>query len=239
MTTSYFDQHWHLTNHRTPKLTSFFTCSLFSPFSHLEMLDIYWPMHLFHFSLPAIQYPSPLHGHRWITRPGLAQLTERCWSSENTPLPSYSNGLCVRWLSLLLLWYTMEDRERSGREGGREGEARRWDRGGMMRRRELPLSLGENRNANSWDGVQTQELDNFEIQPSSLRTNCSPAFAAPLPANPTPPRSPSHFMPLSRQVGGSSETGWHGHRLPLPPKSLKGNWAFQPTPLICVTLPMS
>lgn len=149
---------------------------MLSPFSHLEMLDIYWPMHLFHFSLPAIQYPSPLHGHRWITRPGLAQLTEWCCSSENTPLPSYSNGLCVCWLSLLLLWYTMEDRERGGRQGGGGAKVRPgWD----DEKEELPLSLGENRNANSWDGVQTQELDNFKIQPSSLCTNCSSAFAAP------------------------------------------------------------
>lgn len=124
MTTSYFDQHWSC---KSQTLATCFTCSMLSPFSHLEMLDIYWPVHLFHFSLPAIQYPSPLHGHRWITRPGLAQLTEWCCSSENTPLPSYSNGLCVCWLSLLLLWYTMEDRERGGREGGRgrrEGETR-------------------------------------------------------------------------------------------------------------------
>lgn len=76
-----------------PYLPPRFTFSMLAAFSHFEMLDIYWPMYLFHFSLPAVQYPSPLHGHRWITRPGLAQLTEWCCSSENTPLPSYSNGL--------------------------------------------------------------------------------------------------------------------------------------------------
>lgn len=77
--------------------TDYHTCFLLyifnAAFSNFQMLDIYWPMYLFHFSLPAVQYPSPLHGHRWITRPSLAQLTEWCCSSENTPLPSYSNGL--------------------------------------------------------------------------------------------------------------------------------------------------
>lgn len=34
--------------------------------------DVHWPVFLLHLSLPVRQYPSPLHGHRWITRPGLA-----------------------------------------------------------------------------------------------------------------------------------------------------------------------
>lgn len=95
MSTSQFEQYLYPTHHRTTTLASCFTYSMLSAFSEFEMLDIYWPMYLFHFSLPAVQYPSPLHGHRWITRPGLAQLTEWCCSSENTPLPSYSNGLCA------------------------------------------------------------------------------------------------------------------------------------------------
>lgn len=51
-------------------------------------------MYLSYLSLPTPRYPSPLHGCRWITRPGLARLTERRGSSENTPLPSYSNAGC-------------------------------------------------------------------------------------------------------------------------------------------------
>lgn len=70
-----------------------FTSPMLAAFPAFERRDIYWPMYLFHFSLPVVQYPSPLHGHRWITRPCLAQLTEWPCSSENTPLPSYSNGL--------------------------------------------------------------------------------------------------------------------------------------------------
>lgn len=93
VSTSQYQQYWYLPHHSTTIVATCFTFSMLAAFSHFEMLDIYWPMYLFHFSLPAVQYPSPLHGHRWITRPGLAQLTEWCCSSENTPLPSYSNGL--------------------------------------------------------------------------------------------------------------------------------------------------
>lgn len=97
VSTSQFEQHLRLTHHTTTTLTPCFTYSVLSSFSEFEMCDIYWPVYRFHFSLPAVQYPSPLHGHRWITRPGLAQHTEWCCSSENTLLPSYSNGLCAGW----------------------------------------------------------------------------------------------------------------------------------------------
>lgn len=98
-------------------------------------------------ALPAVQYPSPLHGHRWITRPGLAQFTERCSSSENTPLPSYSNGLCVE-CPFGSLWYTIEGRERCGwRKGG--AEVLRWHWGGLMRRRRVAIVSRGNRDTNS------------------------------------------------------------------------------------------
>lgn len=151
---------------------------------------------------------------------------------EYTPAIIFKWTLC--WLSLRSRWYTMEDRERCGRKEG--GEVLRCDWGGLMRRRELPLSLGEagmptvRRSADT--GIRW-----FRNSTQPLHTNCSSPSAAPPPHPPPLSCSPSRFMPLSRQVGGSSETGWHGHRLPL--KSLKGNWAFQPTPLICVTLPTS
>ncbi len=104
---------------------------------------------LFHFSLPAVQYPSPLHGHRWITRPGLAQLTECCYSSENTPLPSYSNGLsagCPRRSP----WCTIEGKgERCRRkEGGRRGGAEVRLRWADETKRVAIVSRG-NRDANS------------------------------------------------------------------------------------------
>lgn len=41
----------------------------------------------------------------------------------------------------------------------------RWDWGGLMRRRELPLSLGK-QGCQQWGAEQTQELDHLEIQPS-------------------------------------------------------------------------
>lgn len=92
-------------------------------FPESEMLDIYWPVFLFHFSLPALQYPSPLHGHRWITRPGLAQLTESRRSSENTPLPSYSDGLSAGY-PLGSLSDTMGDWMRWGTGGAGVGGRR-------------------------------------------------------------------------------------------------------------------
>lgn len=99
-------------------------------------------------SLSGVQYPSPLHGYRWITRPGLAQLTEWC----RLPLrihPCYRIQMDFSWLSpntLDMEWApvpssTMED---SAGEGGWEG----WgETGGLMWRRELPLSPGETRMA--------------------------------------------------------------------------------------------
>lgn len=226
---SQYQHHWYLTHHSSLLLASCFTFSMLAAFSHFEMLDIYWPMYLSHFSLPALQYPSPLHGHRWITRPGLALLAEWCCSSENTPLPSYSNGLSAGCPPA----HTMADRE--GDMWEEEWERRKVlgrDRGGLMRRGELSLSLGET-------GMPTVSLSadrgirSFRNSTQPQCTNCSSSSSSSSPPSSFTP--PPCFMPLSRQVGRSSETG--AHRLPL--KSLKGNWAFQPTPLICATLPTS
>lgn len=97
MSTAQFDQYLILNISHITELPHLPLALRIQCFQHSQNLRclIYWPMYFFHFSLPAVQYPSPLHGHRWITRPGLAQLTEWCCSSENTPLPSYSNGLCA------------------------------------------------------------------------------------------------------------------------------------------------
>lgn len=133
------------------------------------------------------------------------------------------------WLSPCSQWHTIEDRERCERKEGEE--VLRWDWGGLMRRRELPLSLGETGMPTVRRTADTG-IRSFRNSAQPLHTNCSSSPpAAPLSC------SPSHFIPLSKQVGGSSETGWHGHRLPL--KSLKGNWAFQLTPLICGPLASS
>lgn len=145
MSASQHQQHWYHTHH-TALLASCFRFSMLAAFSHFEILDIYWPMYLSHFSLPAVQYPSPLHGHRWITRPGLAQLTECCCSSENTPLPSYSNGLSAG-CPPRSQWHTIEDGEEMWEEGGRGGaEVRlRW---ADEKERVAIVSRG-NRDANS------------------------------------------------------------------------------------------
>lgn len=209
-------------------LPPLFTYSMLSAFSQYEKLDLCWLAYLFLYSLPAVQYPSPLHGHRWITRPGLAQFTELCCSSENTPLPSYSNGLC--WPSLPSLWYTREDGERCRRkEGGwrysGEPEVGWWEE-------ESCYCLWGKQGCQGRNAVQTRELDNLEIQPSP-RTPIALLLLLP----PWLSHIPPCLMPSSEQAGRSSETGWHEQTLPL--KSLKGNWAFQPTPLICATLPTS
>lgn len=158
-------------------------------------------------------------------RPGTAhRVVLFLW--EYTPAIIFKWTFC--WLSSRSPWHTIEDRERCGRKEDRE--VLRWDCGGLMRRRELPLSLGGTGMPTVRHSADTG-IRSFRNSTQPLHTNCFSPSTAPT------SRCPSHLMPLSRQVGGSSETGWHGHRLPL--KSLKGNWVFQPTPLICVTLPTS
>lgn len=94
---------------------------------------------------------------------------------EYTPAIIFKWTLC--WLSLRSRWYTMEDREICGRKEG--GEVLRCDWGGLMRRRELPLSLGEagmptvRRSADT--GIRW-----FRNSTQPLHTNCSsPSAAAP------------------------------------------------------------
>lgn len=169
-------------------------------------------------------------------RPGTAhRVVLFLW--EYTPAIIFKWTFC--WLSPRSPRYTIGDRERCGRKGGGGGrwrEVLRWDWGGLMRRKELPLSLGETGMPTVRRSADTG-IRSFRNSTQPLAHQLLFSFCLPPPTPPPFPRSPPRFMPLSRQVGGSSETGWHGHRLPL--KSLKGNWAFQPTPLICVTLPTS
>lgn len=160
--------------------------------SHFEMLDIYWPMYLFYFSLPAVQYPSPLHGHRWITRPGLAQLTEWCCSSENTPLPSYSNGLSAGCPLARRGTQKKIGRDVGGKEGG---EVLRWDWSGLMRRRELLLSLGETGMPTVRCSADTG-IRSFRNSTQPLHTNCS-----------SPSADPPHF-PLPFLFYALIEAGW-------------------------------
>lgn len=113
---------------------------------------------------------------------------------EYTPAIIFKWTLC--WLSLRLRWYTMEDRERCGRKEG--GEVLRCDWGGLMRRRELPLSLGEagmptvRRSADT--GIRW-----FRNSTQPLHTNCSsPSAAAPPPT--------SFLLPISFYA--LIEAGW-------------------------------
>lgn len=94
---------------------------------------------------------------------------------EYTPAIIFKWTFC--WLSPRLPWHTIEDMERCGRTEG--GEVLRWDWGGLMRRRELPLSLGETLMPTVWRSADTG-IRSFRNSTQPLHTNCSSPSAAPL-----------------------------------------------------------
>lgn len=135
-------------------------------------------------------------------------------------LPSYWNGLSAgRPLT----------RHGTPQKRGKRWEVLRRDWGGLMRRKVTVVS-GGNRDANS-EMLGRQRIRSLRNSTQPSFTNCSSPPAAP------PPKPHFSFLFYTLIVGESSETGLHGHTIPR--KSLKGNWAFQPTPLIPVTLPSS
>lgn len=125
--------------------------------------------------------PQPSSGSvsiTWITRPGFARMR---------PLPSYSNGLCP-------FPRRRAKAEVGGQSGGRRGP-------NLMRRGELPLSPGET-GMPPLRHCADMGIRSFRNSAQPLHANCfSPTAPPPLPA------PPSRLIPLSRQVGRSSETG--------------------------------